>query len=106
MTVRPTFALYELSTLATPEHPPRLLGRYDDLRDAFRGRDSAILERLAAAGGRRVELTDLVVTEEPGGRCTTQLIACSVGQPEGWPVDPAAELADTARWLERRRRSR
>ena len=103
---RPTVALYELSSSETPGQAPRLLGRYDDLRAALEGRDSAVLERLAAAGGRRVELTDLVVTPGPGGRSTTQLIACSVGQPVGWPVDLAAELAETASWLERLRRNR
>ena len=101
-----TFALYEFSTSAAPGQGPRLLGRFDDLRDALQSRDNAILDRLAEAGGRRVELTDLVVTLGPGGRCTTQLVACSVGQPVGWPVDLAAELAETASWLERLGRNR
>ena len=106
MVCRRLFAVYQLPTSEAPGQAPRLLGRFGDLRAALEGRDRAILERLAAAGGRRVELMDLVVIEEPGGRCTTQLIACSVGQPPGWPVDLAAELAETASWLERLRRTR
>ena len=106
MIIRSAVALYELSTSDALAQAPRLLGRYEDLRSALASRDCAILERLAAAGERRVELTHVVVTPGPGGRCTTQLIACSVGQPVGWPVDPVAELAETASWLERLRRTR
>ncbi|GAC1578435.1 MAG: hypothetical protein NVS3B18_12180 [Candidatus Dormibacteria bacterium] len=91
--------LYQLTTLTAPSRAPQLLGCYDDRRAALGARDRHVLSRLRAAGGRRIELTHLLLNCPERGPWSTQRLVCSVGQPIGWPVDPLAEVADTARWL-------
>jgi hypothetical protein len=91
--------LYELDSSRTPSKPPRLLGWHDTRRAALLTRDRDILAQLEAAGGRRIELTHLVVTGGEMGSWTSQALACSVGQPIGWPVNVSAELVETRRWL-------
>ena len=91
--------LYELDSSRTPSEPPRLLGCHETRRAALLARDRDILAQLEAAGGRRVELTHLVVSCGEAGPRTSQTLACSVGQPIGWPVNVSAELAETRRWL-------
>jgi hypothetical protein len=95
--------LYELGSSRTPSEPPRLLGRYDTRGAALLARDRDILEQLEAAGGRRIQLTHLLLIRNELGPETSQLLACSVGQPVGWPVDASTELAETRRWLAARR---
>jgi hypothetical protein len=95
--------LYELGSSRTPSEPPRLLGRYDTRGAALLARDRDILEQLEAAGGRRIQLTHLLLIRNELGPETSQLLACCVGQPVGWPVDASRELAETRRWLAARR---
>jgi hypothetical protein len=91
--------LYELVSSRTRSKPPRLLGWHDTRRAALLARDRDILAQLEAAGGRRIDLTHLVVTGGKLGLWTSQALACSVGQPIGWPVNVSAEFAETRRWL-------
>jgi hypothetical protein len=79
--------LYELVSSRTRSEPPRLLGCHDTHRAALLARDRDILAQLEAAGGRRIELTHVVVTRRDVGPWTSQALACSVGQPIGWPVN-------------------
>ena len=102
----PTFALYLLATSRVPSEAPRSVGQYGTRTAALEARERDILEQLRVAGGRRLELTYAIVTWTTPARSTTQLLACSVGQPMGWPVDLPSELAETARWLRRVRAHR
>ncbi|MCU1589680.1 MAG: hypothetical protein JWP11_936 [Frankiales bacterium] len=102
----PGFTLYRVAHSAAPSEAPLLLGAYRSRVAALSARDADVLECLERAGGRRVELTHEVHSCPEGGRCGTQRMACAVGQPVGWPVDLRAELAETARWLSRRRAHR
>jgi hypothetical protein len=95
--------LYELASSRRPSESPRLLGCYETRRAALLARARDILEQLEAAGGRRIELTHLVLIRDELGPETSQMLACSVGQPVGWPVDASTELAETRRWLAARR---
>jgi hypothetical protein len=94
-----TFLLYRLDHSAAPPHAPQLLGAYASHDAALAARDRDVLECLERAGGRRVELTHEIRRCLPPGPCSRQRMACSVGQPIGWPVEPRGELAETARWL-------
>ncbi len=96
---RTTVVRYQLTSLSAPSRAPQLLGCYDSHRAALAAHDGHVLTCLRAAGGRRVELTHLLLTCPERGPWSTQRLVCSVGQPIGWPVDPVAEVADTARWL-------
>lgn len=91
--------LYELANSRAPSEPPRLLGCHYSRRAALLARDRDILEQLEAAGGRRIDLTHLVLMRGELGAVTSQTLACSVGQPVGWPVDVSTELVETRRWL-------
>jgi hypothetical protein len=91
--------LYELVSSRAQSEPPRLISCHDTRRAALLARDCDILAQLEAAGGRRIELTHLVVTRGEMGPWSSQALACSVGQPIGWPVNVSAELAETRRWL-------
>jgi hypothetical protein len=82
--------LYELVGSRTRSEPPRLLGCHDTRRAALLARDRDILTQLEAAGGRRIELTHLLVTRGEMGPGTSPALACSVGQPIGWPVNVSA----------------
>jgi hypothetical protein len=95
----PTFLLYRLAYSTAPPHAPQLLGAYASHDAAMTARDADVLECLDGAGGRRVELTHEILSGPERGRWSTQRMACSVGQPIGWPVEPRSELAETARWL-------
>lgn len=94
-----TFTLYMLVSSADPSEPPRLLGAYGTYGAALVARDRHVLAGLAAVGGRRLELTHVILTRPVHGPWSTQRLVCSVGQPVGWPVDAPGELAETARWL-------
>ena len=98
-----TFVLYRVADSATPSEPPQRLGAYGSRVAALAARDGDVLDCLERAGGRRVELTHEVHSSAEGGPCGTQRMVCAVGQPVGWPVDLSGELAETARWLSRRR---
>lgn len=95
-----TYQLYraadrdEASELATE------LGEYANFRDALLARDQDVLRMLEHAAGRRIELTHLIVGPGHDGPRTPHAVVCSVGQPDGWPVDLEAEIAATAHWLE------
>ncbi|GAC1610694.1 MAG: hypothetical protein NVS3B26_18930 [Mycobacteriales bacterium] len=78
-----------------------LVGTYPTLQRALDARDTDILRQLELARGRLIELTHLLVGPDRDGERTVYPYACSVGQPPGWPVDLATELADTAAWLSR-----
>ncbi|MDX6198909.1 MAG: hypothetical protein QOJ79_2060 [Actinomycetota bacterium] len=99
----PTFLLYRLAHSAAPSEAPQLLGIYRSYEAALAARDADIIECLERAGGRRVELTHEVHSCPEGAACSTQRMACAVGQPVGWPVELRGELAATARWLSRLR---
>lgn len=94
-----TFLLYRLAHSTAPPHTPQLLGAYESHDAALAARDADVLECLDGAGGRRVELTHAILSCPERGPWSTQRMACSVGQPIGWPVEPRSELAETARWL-------
>lgn len=79
-----------------------LVGEFTSLVAARSARDWDVLRQLEAAKGRRVELCHAIVDRQAGGAPRRQV--CSVGQPNGWPVD-AAELAATAAWLARMSRA-
>ena len=98
-----TFVLYRLAHSAAASEAPQLIGEYGSYDAALAARDADVLECLERAGGRRVEMTHEVHSRQDDGPCSTQRMACAVGQPPGWPVDLRAELAETARWLSRRR---
>lgn len=93
------FLLYELVSSATPAAPPRPISRHDTYSAALAARDRDVMDQLEAAGGRRVELTHMVLSCAETGLWTSQRFVCSVGQPIGWPVDLPSELVETARWL-------
>ena len=95
--------MYRVADSGAPSEPPLRLGVYGSRVAAMAARDGDVLECLARAGGRRVELTHEVHSCAAGGPCGRQRMVCAVGQPVGWPVDLGAELAETARWLSRRR---
>ena len=97
-----TFRLYRLAQSAGPAEPPKLLGVYGSRAAALAARDVDVLACLERAGGRRVELTHEIHSCREGASCSSQLLACAVGQPIGWPVDVRSELAATASWLHRR----
>jgi hypothetical protein len=98
--------LYRLAHSAAPSETPQLLGRYRNYDAALAARDADVLECLERARGRRVELTHEIHSCLECGSCSTQRMACAVGQPIGWPVELRGELADTARWLGRLRAHR
>jgi hypothetical protein len=96
---------YQLFRASGPDTNPQadqLLGTYPSFQAALAGRDGDVLVQLELAGGRRIELTHLIVGAGHLGPRTPHALACSVGQPTDGPVDVAAELADTARWFARR----
>jgi hypothetical protein len=95
--------LYRLAHSAAPSEAPQPLGRYRSYVAALAARDGDVLECLARAGGRRVELTHEIHTCPEHGPCGKQRMVCAVGQPIGWPVELPGELAETARWLGRLR---
>lgn len=101
-----TFVLYRVAHSMAPAERPQRLGVYGSRVAALAARDADVLECLERAGGRRVELTHEVHSCPDGGPCSTQRMACAVGQPPGWPVDVRAELAATACWLSHRRAHR
>jgi hypothetical protein len=94
--------LYRLVHSAAPSETPQPLGVYQRYDAALAARDADVLECLERAGGRRVELTHELHSCAEGGGCSTRRMVCAVGQPVGWPVVLRTELAETARWLERR----
>ena len=98
-----TFVLYRLAHSAAASEAPQLIGEYGSYDAALAARDADVLEFLKRAGGRRIELTHEVHSCAEGRPSGTQRMVCAVGQPPGWPVDLRAELAETARWLSRRR---
>lgn len=74
-----------------------LVGEFTSLVAARSARDWDVMRRLERAHGRLVELRHAIVDRLVGGEPHRQL--CSVGQPQGWPVDVGAELVATAAWL-------
>lgn len=99
---------YELYRAGSPddEHSTTILvGTYPTVQSAVDARGADVLAQLELAHGRRIELTHLIVGPGREGERTVHTFVCSVGQPPGWPVDLASELADTAAWLSRIRRT-
>ena len=97
---------YDLYRAAHPRELPaaaNLLGNYPDFPTALAARDRDVLRQLEQTGGRRVELTHLIVGAGARGPATAHALACSVGQPTNGPVDISTELEETAQWLERLR---
>jgi hypothetical protein len=101
-----SYQLFRASGSDVKPQADLLLGTYPDFLSALAGRDGDVLLQLELAGGRRIELTHLIVGAGLRGPRTRHAVACSVGQPTDGPVDVAAELEDTARWLARRNASR
>lgn len=99
---------YELYRAGSPddEHSKtHLLGTYATVQTAVDARDDDVLSQLELTRGRQIELTHLIVGPGRDGERTVHTFICSVGQPLGWPVEVAAELADTAAWLSRMHRA-
>ena len=95
---------YQLFRAADAREAPaasNLLGTFPDFSSALDARDQDVLHQLEQAGGRRVELTHLIVGAGARGPRTPHAIACAVGQPTSGPVDMRAELTETAQWLAR-----
>lgn len=100
---------YQLFRARTTDATPSadcLLGTYPDFDAALAARDRDVLRQLEQAGGRRVELTHLIVGAGRRGPRTPHALACAVGQPTNGPVDVVGELAQTAQWLARLHRTR
>ena len=96
-----TYELYRAGSPDDRQSKTVLIGTYPTVHAAVEARSGDILDQLELARGRHIELNHLVVGPDQGGERTVRSFTCSVGQPLGWPVDLAAELADTAAWLSR-----
>lgn len=100
-----SYELYRAGNLDDEQSRTVLLGTYPTVQTAVDARDDDVLSQLELARGRQIELAHLIVGPGRDGDRTVHTFICSVGQPPGWPVDLAAELADTAAWLSRLHRA-
>lgn len=96
-----SYDLYRAGSPDDEQSRTLLLGTHTTVHAAMAARCDDVLSELELARGRQIELTHLIVGPGQEGDRTVRTLICSVGQPPGWPVDLATELADTATWLRR-----